>query len=282
MKKAIQQVMDEVEKGQGPIFTLGPLIHNPQTVDALARDHSVRPISRIDEIDGGTLTIRTHGVPPSVVEEAEGRGLNVLDATCPFVSKIQRHARDLVEEGYRLLILGERDHPEVKGIQAYSSGKGTIIESIEDVRKLKKLTRVGVLIQSTQDSKKVNEIISALFSISTEMKVFNTICNATTERQSEVREIAGAVDAMVIVGGYNSGNTSRLASICREIGVPAYHIETASEIEEEWFRGVDVCGLTAGASTPDSSIEEVKKALLEIDFEKDERSSNAGKKGARR
>jgi len=114
------------------------------------------------------------------------------------------------------------------------------------------------------------------------MKVFNTICNATTERQSEVREIAGAVDAMVIVGGYNSGNTSRLASICREIGVPAYHIETASEIEEEWFRGVDVCGLTAGASTPDSSIEEVKKALLEIDFEKDERSSNAGKKGARR
>jgi 4-hydroxy-3-methylbut-2-enyl diphosphate reductase len=264
VKKAIQLVMDEVDKSEAPIFTLGPLIHNPQTVEHLRKEHMVCPVDRIDEVDEGILTIRTHGVPPSVVTEAEERGLKVLDATCPFVSKIQQHARDLVNEGYRLLIIGERNHPEVKGIQAYSKGKGTIIESIEDVEKLKPMTRVGVIIQSTQDAKKVDKIISELLSRSAEMKIFNTICNATTERQSEVRDLARVVDVMVVVGGFNSGNTSRLAAICREIGVPTYHIETSSEIKEEWFMGIETCGLTAGASTPDSSIEEVRESLEKI------------------
>jgi 4-hydroxy-3-methylbut-2-enyl diphosphate reductase len=264
VKKAIQQVMDEVEKGEGPIYTLGPLIHNPQTVEALHKEHAVQPVDTIDEVKNGTLTIRTHGVPPSIVTEARDKGLQVLDATCPFVSKIQEHARDLVNEGYRLLIIGERDHPEVKGIQACCDGRGIIVESLDDVKDLKPLTRVGVIIQSTQDARKVNEIIAELFSRSAEMKIFNTICNATTERQSEVRELANTVDVMVVVGGYNSGNTNRLSAICREIGVSTYHIETASELRAEWFRDIETCGLTAGASTPDSSIEEVRVALENI------------------
>jgi 4-hydroxy-3-methylbut-2-enyl diphosphate reductase len=273
VKRAIKKVMEEVEKGNGPIYTLGPLIHNPQTVETLREKHSVRPVSSIDEVESGTLTIRTHGVPPTVVTEAVDRGLDVLDATCPFVSKIQRHARDLVDKGYQLLIVGERDHPEVKGIQAYSKGKGTIIESIDDVKKLGRSKRIGVVIQSTQDAEKVNEIISELFTRSSEMKIFKTICNATTERQSEVRKLARIVDAMVVVGGYNSGNTNRLAAICREIGVPTYHIETGSEIEEAWFEGVTTCGLTAGASTPDSSIEEVQAILKKIGSKEDDSES---------
>jgi 4-hydroxy-3-methylbut-2-enyl diphosphate reductase len=257
--------MNEVERGREPIYTLGPLNHNPQAVESLEREHGVRPVDRIDEVREGTLAIRTHGVPPSVVARARERGLRVLDATCPFVSKIQRHARELVNDGYRLLIIGERDHPEVRGIQAYSNGKGIIIESLEEANSLRNFSRVGIIIQSTQDAEKVNAIVAALFEKSAEMKVFNTICNATAERQSEVRSLARRVDAMVVVGGYNSGNTSRLAAICREIGVTTHHIETAAEIREEWFHGTRTCGLTAGASTPDASIEEVRALLERID-----------------
>ncbi len=279
VKRAIRKVMEEVEKGRGPIYTLGPLIHNPQTVEALRERHGVQPVNSIDEVDGGTLTIRTHGVPPSVVTEAVERGLDVLDATCPFVSKIQRHARDLVDEGYQLVIVGERDHPEVRAIQACSDGKGIIVESLDDVGRHGPFRRIGVVIQSTQDEEGVDEIIAELFARSSEMKIYKTICNATNERQSEVRKLARIVDAMVVVGGYNSGNTNRLAGICREIGVPTYHIETASEIDEEWFDGVTTCGLTAGASTPDSSIEEVRVRLEGIGDEKKESISSGRNPG---
>ncbi|RJQ30844.1 MAG: 4-hydroxy-3-methylbut-2-enyl diphosphate reductase [Actinobacteria bacterium] len=255
------------QAGKSPdklIYTLGPIIHNPQVVNRL-ETNGIHHIDSIDEIDKGTVIIRTHGVEPQVVRKAKAKGLKVVDATCPFVKKAQQCASTLLKEGYDLIIVGERNHPEVVGLLAYAGLNAIVVERPEDLAKLpKEMNKVGVVVQTTQSQENLDAIISGLLATYKQIKVFNTICSATTKRQSAARQLAKKADVMLIVGGKNSANTTRLTQICLEMNPKSYHIETASEIKKSWFNKDDLVGVTAGASTADWILQEVVDSVCSI------------------
>ncbi len=199
-------------------------------------------------------------MPPEVYAEAKKKGLKVLDATCPFVKRAQDYGKMLEEDGYAVVVIGEKEHPEVIGIKGHAKNKALVIESVEEAKAIPFSTKMGVVVQTTQEQALVGQIIPVLFEKCKELRVFNTICSATSERQEAVKELAGQVDVILVIGGRNSGNTRRLAQIASRIA-PAHHIETAAELKAEWFKDVKRVGVAAGASTPDFVIEEVVKKL---------------------
>jgi 4-hydroxy-3-methylbut-2-enyl diphosphate reductase len=243
------------------VYSLGPLIHNPQEVEQLARS-GVTVVQSLAEVPaGGTLIIRSHGAPPEVVEQAVKSGLTVVDATCPLVTRAQERARELAEAGYKVVVAGEADHPEVRGIVAHAPG-AVVVEDGGNLGLLGTARRIGVVAQTTQSPQAYRRLISRLLELEpAELRVYNTICSATLRRQKAALALAGRVDVMVVVGGKNSANTRRLAELCAATGVRTYHIETAAELDDEWFRGAGSVGVTAGASTPDWVIRAVVEAL---------------------
>jgi len=259
VKRAINTAFEAVDKTR--VYCLGPLIHNPQEVDRLSR----AGVSTIDDFTvlspGDTLIIRSHGVPPHVLSKARDMGLTIIDLTCPFVGKAQRFAEALHKEGYQVIVVGEKKHPEVQSILGYAGENAIVIESADDVGSMKLQGRIGIVAQTTQSYGNFSEIVLTLLRISKELKVFNTICSSTKERQEAARVLARQVDLMLVVGGRNSANTSRLADLCRKEGKPTYHIEVAEEVKPEWLKGVDKVGVTAGASTPDWIVEGVINKL---------------------
>jgi len=259
VERALKLAGEAADRG-GAVHTLGPLIHNPQAVQAL-KDRGVFVASDVDEVSGGTLVIRSHGVDPAVIVAADEAGLEVIDATCPFVSTAQRHAADLTHEGYSVIIVGEAEHPEVEGILAHAGGVALIVQRASDLPERLPSKRVGVVVQTTQSASRLEEVVSALLSRVSELRVFNTICSATTKRQKAADELARTVDVMVVVGGRNSGNTTRLAEICRAVNARVHHVETSDELDSAWFTGAEVVGVTAGASTPDEQIRGVIDAI---------------------
>jgi len=262
VERAFKLVVEAADKGAGNLYTLGPIIHNPQAVDRLKEEKGVVPVLDLEEIPEGTVVIRSHGVPPEVIERAKAKGLGVVDCTCPFVKTVQRKAYELVNEGYRLFIVGERSHPEVIGILGHADGDAHVVEDAEDVLALPEVPdRIGVVVQTTQEIERFQRVVSELLPRCRELKVHNTICRATEQRQSAARGLAGRVDLMLVVGGRNSGNTRRLLSVCRNTSARCFHIETAMEIEPGWLEGVEHVGITAGASTPDFIIQEVLRKL---------------------
>lgn len=263
VERALKLAGEAADSG-GPVHTLGPLIHNPQAVQAL-KDRGVGVASDVSEVASGTLVIRSHGVDPAVITSATAAGLDVIDATCPFVSTAQRHAGDLAAEGYTVVIVGEADHPEVEGILAHAGGSAVIVQSVEDLPEHLPSRRIGVVVQTTQSQSRLEEVVSALLGRVNELRVFNTICSATAKRQKAADELAGTVDVMVVVGGRNSGNTTRLAEICRSVNERVHHVETAEELRPSWFEDAAVVGVTAGASTPDEQIAGVIAAIEAID-----------------
>ncbi len=263
VKRAIKTTYDTVRETEGAVATLGPLIHNPQVVSRL-EELNVRSVRHISEFHGERLIIRSHGVPRSLIREAERRGITIVDATCPFVKNAQKYACSLKEEGYRVVIVGDKNHPEVQGIQAYAGGKALVAARVEDLERIEKVRKIGVVAQTTTSLETFKRVVDRCLEVAGEIKVFNTLCDATRIRQIEARKIARTVDLMLVVGGRNSGNTNRLAEICRKTGTRTYHIETAGELDLEWFHGVKKAGVTAGASTPDWIITELVEALKEI------------------
>ena len=215
----------------------------------------------LDQIESGTVVVRTHGVPPEVFQDAESKGLELINATCPFVRSVQRLAAKLVEAGYTLVVLGERNHPEVIGVTAHAGGKAIVIEDPSEIEQYLPLKRVGIVVQTTQPLDKLEKLIERLLPHCKDLSIQNTICYATTDRQEAARKLAREVQAMVVVGGRHSGNTRRLVDICKEEQVPVHHIETADELSPSQFDGVDTVGVTAGASTPGFIIETVVKTL---------------------
>lgn len=264
VERALRITGEAVENQRKPIFTLGPIIHNPQVVESFV-EKGVKPVGVIDEVKSGTIIVRTHGVDPDIIQQAETMGLSVVDATCPFVEKAQQRAAELVRDGYNLVIIGEKEHPEVVGILAHARGLATVMERPADAAKVRGGRRLGVVVQTTQPLENFQQIVAVLAAGASEIKVFNTICNATTKRQQSAKGLAEEVDMMIVVGGKNSANTSRLAQICRATGTLTYHIETAKELDPVWFSGVETVGLTAGASTPEWLLNEVKDYLEELD-----------------
>ena len=263
VKRAVnmaQDTSDQLERS----YTLGPIIHNPQVVSNL-EEHGVYAVDSLDEIPGGTVIIRSHGVGPAVYEEATDKGLKVVDATCPHVKKAQQDAKSVIDSGMSLVILGEKKHPEVISINLWAQNKGIVIETEEEAKILLFVENRGVVVQTTFSQFKFQSIIDILEEKTQNLKVFKTICTATQERQNSAVELAKMVDLMIVVGGKNSGNTNRLAEVCRDVGCTTYHIETAAELQLDWFNHVQTVGVTAGASTPDWIIKEVIDTMNEFE-----------------
>lgn len=245
------------------VSTLGPLIHNPLVVRELA-ERGVVAAPTAQETAPGTLVIRAHGVTPAAIEDARERGLAVLDATCPYVKKVHAAAERLVREGFQLLVIGESGHPEVEGILGHAAGAARVIASAADLDGIELARRVGVVVQTTQTAAVLSEVTAALAPRVGELRVVNTICAATQERQDSAAELAARADVMLVVGGRNSGNTRRLAEICRARCAATHHIEDAAEIEPSWFAGARLVGITAGASTPAAHIERARRAVAAL------------------
>jgi 4-hydroxy-3-methylbut-2-en-1-yl diphosphate reductase len=259
VERALRLAGEASERG-GAVHTLGPLIHNPQAVAAL-RDNGVDVAASLEDVDGGTLVIRSHGVEPAIIEEARERGLDVVDATCPHVSKAHESAAQLMREGYLVVIVGEADHPEVEGILAHAGGSAVVVSSASELPEQLDGRKIGVVVQTTQSERRLAEVVAAILPRSNELRVFNTICSATGKRQRSAQELAETVDVMIVVGGHNSGNTTRLTEICSEVNPRVHHVETPDELDPAWFSGADSVGVTAGASTPDEQVQAVVHAI---------------------
>jgi 4-hydroxy-3-methylbut-2-en-1-yl diphosphate reductase len=255
VERALKITTEAPGKYPAPIATLGPLIHNPAVVEQLA-EQGVRVVESVADAHGGTVVVRTHGVGPQIIEEARRQGLIVVDATCPFVTVAQKKASALSRAGYVVLILGEHDHPEVIGLTA-CAGEGAVV--VEDPTALDATLlrdkRVGVVVQTTQSRERLAQLLQSLAPLARETLVYNTICEATEQRQEAAREVASEVDAVLVIGGHNSANTRRLVALCREIQPRTHHVERAAEIRPEWLDGAGTVGITAGASTPDEEID---------------------------
>ncbi len=257
VKRAVDMAFESAKRGDS-VFTLGPIIHNPQVIEKL-KSEGVLPTEDIDDAKIETLIIRTHGVPLEISERLAGKNYDIVDATCPFVKKAQQYAKFLKEKGYQVLIIGDKDHPEVKGLMSYCRNDVVVVGKDDALPKLK--SRVGIVVQTTQPVSVLKRFVSDAVEQVKELKVFNTICNSTALRLKETKEMAKKVDLMIVVGGKNSANTTQLAHLCRSLSVSVCHIETASEIDEKWFLNVHKVGITAGASTPDWLIKEVEQRI---------------------
>ncbi|MCD6362095.1 MAG: 4-hydroxy-3-methylbut-2-enyl diphosphate reductase [Armatimonadetes bacterium] len=258
------QLAQEATEGATPVYCLGPPIHNRQVVEKL-EERGLKVVDDIDEVEeGATALVRAHGAGPNVYEIASQRGITLIDATCPFVRRVQQAARRFVEEDYQVLVLGEREHPEARAIVEHAGGKALIIEDADELPEIAIASRVAIVCQTTQRLDNLHRLVDRILDLTSELRVENTICDATTKRQEASLQVAEQVDLMIVVGGYHSANTTRLAQICRNTGTPTYHIETADELDPRWLEGKERIGITAGASTPTEAIEEVRRYIESI------------------
>lgn len=264
----VRRAIELVEKAageRGPLQTLGALVHNRQVVDRLALC-GVSVAASLDELQGNIVAIASHGVGPEGMEQVRIRGFEVIDATCPFVRKAQVVAKRLGKAGFWVLVFGDAAHPEVRGVLGWAGENASASLEVPRLDKLPR--RLGILCQTTQNQERFAEFVAGVISHKsakfTELRIFNTICDATSKHQVAALALAGRVDLMLVVGGQDSANTKRLARICADTGVPTYHIEAAAEVDPRWLRGHYRVGVTAGASTPDEVIDEVVRALEEV------------------
>lgn len=257
VKRAIKIASNSAENIDGSINTLGPIIHNPQVVQKLEKESDIYSKSSLNDIDSGTVIIRSHGVPKETMVEAEGKGLNVVDATCPFVTSSQDIVEELVRDGYYTIIVGEKEHPEMIGVLSYGDDSTIVVGSVDELQDMPNKPKIGIIAQTTLPIKTLQSVASYCLTKSPDVKICNTICDATSVRQKESAEVAEKVDCMVVVGGRNSANTDKLTKICKEIQPDTHHIEVASELSSDWFSDKIKIGVTAGASTPDWIIRDV-------------------------
>ncbi|MGA2781810.1 MAG: 4-hydroxy-3-methylbut-2-enyl diphosphate reductase [Smithella sp.] len=247
------------------IYTYGPLIHNPQTIELL-KNRGVTPIENIEEITDGEnaiLIIRAHGIAPAERKKIEESDVEIVDATCPKVGYVQSIIKKHAALDYTVVIVGDTQHPEVDGLLGYAGGRGIILEALDDVDKLSSINKICVVAQTTQDADNYSKIVKKIKSIYPHAIIFNTICSSTEQRQAEVIAMAGEMDAMFIVGGKNSANTRRLADLAQKQQTPSYHIETPAEMENINFGPYNRIGVSAGASTPNWIIDRVMDKIME-------------------
>jgi 4-hydroxy-3-methylbut-2-enyl diphosphate reductase len=263
VKRAMEIAMEAAKKHPEDLYTLGPLIHNPQAVEFL-EGLGVKVRDRIEDIPRGTVIFRSHGVSSKDLVKARKKRLHIIDATCPIVKRAQVFAKHLHRYGYTLLIIGDAHHPEVEAIRSYIPEGVDVVEDVEAVQGLGPWNKLGIIAQTTQSFSLFKEVVAVCLEKAKELRAFNTICRATTVRQMEAVEIAKKVDCMIVIGGYNSGNTQRLAAICRDIQPHTYHIETSQELHPKQLARREKIGLTAGASTPSWIIKEVELKVRQL------------------
>ncbi len=256
VRRAVNLVLKSLNSNQTPIYTYGPLIHNPQTLEFLYQ-LGIRIIKNLDEeVSPGFCVIRAHGIPPQEKSALEARH-TVIDGTCPRVLKVQALAKKAAAEGKKVIIIGDKDHAEVKGILGYCEGKGYVVSSFQDIDKLPSLKDYVILSQTTQDEEVFQILSREILSKFPEGEIINTICNATEVRQDEVKRLSKDCSAIIVIGGKFSANTNRLAQIAQEEGKEVFLIEKPEELPLEILRKHSTVGITAGASTPNWLINEV-------------------------
>jgi 4-hydroxy-3-methylbut-2-enyl diphosphate reductase len=263
----VERVIEMVEKKsrETPVDTLGPLIHNPVVVRELEKK-GVKAISSLEETEKKAVVIRAHGVPPEVYKKAEKLNISLFDGTCPFVKIVQNMAKRLYEDGYEVVVVGKKHHPEVIGVVGYTEGKAHVVSSPEEARKIPlKKKRVGVVVQTTFRFDIFAKCVEELMKRASEVRVFNTRCSDTDRRQEAAIKLAKEVEVMIVVGGKNSSNTRRLYELTEKQGVRTYHIESPDELEPVWFKGVEKVGIIGGASTPQRVVEEVVERIKGFD-----------------
>jgi len=266
VRRAVE-MMEGATDRLGPLTSLGSVVHNPQVVQQL-RERGVEVIAAVDVADARPVAITAHGVGPAILDELNRRGATVVDTTCPIVTRAQQWARKLADEGFGVIVFGDPEHKEVRGILGWANGKVITMTSEADLdRPLPDWmpSRIGVLSQTTETeahfARFVQKLLTAHMERISELRVINTLCNATTSQQAATEELAHDVDLMIVVGGRESANTRHLAEVAREQGVETHHVESAREILPAWLAGRDTVGVAAGASTPDSVIDDVVSRL---------------------
>ena len=261
VKRAVEQVYEQIEKAERPVYTFGPIIHNEQVVEDLAQK-GVRVIDTEEELEAvrdAIVIIRSHGVGKHIYDLLEQNGVTVVDATCPFVKKIHRIVQEQQAAGRRVIIVGNPDHPEVQGIRGWGDEGTLVVENADQIENLPVSTKdkLCVVAQTTFNYNKFQDLVEKFEKKGYDILVLNTICNATQERQVEAKRIASEVDAMIVIGGRNSSNTQKLYEICRKECKNTYFIQTLGDFNPECVNSVRSVGITAGASTPNQIIEEV-------------------------
>ncbi len=262
VRRAVE-MMEDASGELGPITSLGSVVHNPQVVEGL-RGRGVEVIATLEAVDTRPVAITAHGVGPQVVQELERRGATVVDTTCPIVTRAQQWARKLADEGFGVIVFGDPDHKEVRGILGWAEGKVITMRSASELHAPFPdwmPSRIGVLSQTTETEGHFADFVQTLLSVHmdriSELRVINTLCNATTSQQAATQELARECSLVIVVGGRESANTRHLAEVAREQGVETYQIESADEIEPAWLSGRGTVGVAAGASTPDAVIDAV-------------------------
>lgn len=255
VRRALKIARETRQKKTGKVSTLGDLIHNPQVITDL-KAQGIQSVTNLNQLDEGWVIIRSHGVSPETYRLLEKKNIQIVDATCPIVKKIQRLVEMLAQKKEEIIIVGNREHPEIKGLIGFSQGKGIIIENEAQLKRLPRKKRRAVLAQSTQDLYFFEKIVASLIEKTEELRVFNTICHSTQTRQKSTSELASSVDTLFIVGGKNSSNTNKLYQISKRILPNTHFIESASQVTSEMLKGSKKIGLSGGASTPPEAIQE--------------------------
>ncbi|MFA6583312.1 MAG: 4-hydroxy-3-methylbut-2-enyl diphosphate reductase [Elusimicrobiaceae bacterium] len=265
VKKAIDSVLELAQKGRKPIYTLGPLIHNPQVIQML-EEKNIRAVKSLDEIKdtGGVIVLRAHGITPELEAKVRATNMEVVDATCPLVKRVQKVIEEYAGQGYHTVIVGDEGHAEVTGLMGYAKGNGTVVSGPEAARQLPRFEKVNVVSQTTQEEKIFSETAAVIKANAKICVISNTICQPTKARQSEIVELSQNVDLMIVVGGKHSANTTRLAELCSRLCPNTIHVESEDELNPAAVRAAENIGITAGASTPNWMTDRVLSRAVDI------------------
>lgn len=265
VEKAVNKAFDATQRNKENIFSLGPIIHNKQVISKLS-ETGLDVVDTIDEVQSGTIIIRSHGIGEDIYDQSKEKDLEIIDTTCPFVRRIQNIVKDYHQKGYQIAVIGDPKHPEVIGINGWCNNQALIVQSESDVpADLGHFEKLCVVVQTTMPLSRFESLSELLSQHADHVEKFDTTCFATKERQESAKELALEVDAMVVIGGYNSSNTQKLVDICKEIRPNStFHIETSSALNPEDFKEFTSVGITAGASTPEWIIQDVIKYLNKL------------------
>jgi 4-hydroxy-3-methylbut-2-enyl diphosphate reductase len=259
VNRAVSRVLKEAEARKETIYTLGPLLHNPQVVETL-KEKGVVPIDDVFGLEKGIVAFRSHGIMKEEEEYIRAKGLLAIDTTCPFVKRVRNRALYLLKNGYKVVIAGDKRHPEVKSVLSYLGNDGIVLGNSYSITAKK----IGIVSQTTLDEETFSRVVSSLARCAKELRVYNTICESTSVRRNEAMALAGRVGAMLVVGGRNSSNTTKLFTAVKRIQPRSYHIETEDEVRPEWFTGVKSVGIAGGASTPEVIIDKVERRVKNL------------------
>lgn len=265
VKRAIK-ITEKIAQNNPNTLTLGPLIHNPLEISRLEKNFGVKVQEDITKLgDSKSVIIRTHGITKQNLEILQTKGVSITDATCPFVTKPQQIVEKMSNDGYNIVIFGDSNHPEVRSVMSYSVKTPIVVSDLESLQQIKKIPKkVAVVSQTTKQIEQFLQIVQYLVSNAMEVRVFNTICNATFENQEATRTLSQRADIMIIVGGKTSSNTKQLFYIAQNHCKDSYLVEDENDIKQEWFVGKKICGISAGASTPNWVIKNVENAIKSL------------------